>query len=107
MRFLKERMPETYIKTVSFGSGNNIPLLYADAVAVTAGVSGERYDKCVELMNVMADAEILTSLSDDNGEPAYLLLARQSPYTVLSEKFPLYNQLEKIASDENNQIITG
>ncbi len=23
------------------------------------------------------------------------------------EKFPLYNQLEKIASDENNQIITG
>ena len=107
MRFLKERMPETYIKTVSFGSGNNIPLLYADAVAVTAGVSGERYDKCVELMNVMADAEILTSLSDDNGEPAYLLLARKSPYAVLAEKYPLYNQLEKIASDENNQIITG
>ena len=107
MRFLKERMPATDIKAVSFSSGRNLPLLYADVVAVTAGVNGERYNKCVELMNVMADAEILTFLSDDNGEPAYLLLARQSPYTVLSEKFPLYNQLEKIASDENNQIITG
>ena len=107
MRFLKERMPGTDIKTVSFGSGNNLPLLYADAAAVTAGVGGERYEKCVELMNVMADAEVLTSLSDDSGEPAYLLLARRSPYTVLSEKFPLYKQLEKIASDENNQVITG
>ena len=107
MRLLKGRMPETDIKTVSFGPGNNIPLLYADAAAVTVGVGGERYEKCLELMNVMADAEILTSLSDDNGEPAYLLLARRSPYAVLKERFPLYNILERIASDENNQIITG
>ena len=70
-------------------------------------VSGLRYEKCVELMNVIADADILTSLSVQDGKPQYLLLARKSAYAALETRFPLYRKLEEIASDKQNCTIVG
>jgi len=61
----------------------------------------------MELLNVIAEADVLSSLSVNNGLPQYLLLARKSPYESLAKRFPLYAQLEKLASDENNQTILG
>ena len=40
-----------------------------------------------------------------DGAPQYLLLPRKSPYTFLSERFPLYAQLEGLAAAENNHVI--
>ena len=107
MRFLERRGSTTDIKSVSFGDGENLPRLYVDAVSVTSGVDGMRYEKCIELMNVIADADILTSLSVQDGKPQYLLLARKSAYAALTERFPLYRKLEEIASNEQNCTILG
>ena len=40
-----------------------------------------------------------------DGAPQYLLLPRKSPYPALSERFPLYTQLEGLAGAENNHVI--
>ena len=48
---------------------------------------------------------MLTALSVQDGLPQYLLLARKTPYQVLSGLFPLYAQMEELASDENNCVI--
>ena len=56
-------------------------------------------------MNIMSEADVLTALSVQDGLPQYLLLARKTPYRLLSEQFPLYTQLEELASDENNCVI--
>ncbi len=105
MRFLEERISQTDIKAISFSDRDNLPLLYVDAVSVTAGVEGPRYEKCVELMNVIAEADVLRSLSVQDGRPRYLLLARRSPYAALAEEYPLYHRLEALASDDNNRVI--
>ncbi len=76
-------------------------------MAVTSGVEGQQYEKCIELMNVIAEADVLSSLSVQDGAPQYLLLARRSPYASLAERFPLYTQLESLSSNENNQTILG
>ncbi len=105
MRLLENRMGTTWIKAVSFSDGENIPRVYMDAAAVTAGTEGLRYRKCLELMNVMAEANVLTALSVREGRPQYLLLARRSPYRYLADLFPIYAQLEKLAGDENNRVM--
>ncbi|MBR4347103.1 MAG: hypothetical protein IKP75_09280 [Oscillospiraceae bacterium] len=106
MRLLDERSAHTDIKSVSFGDRDDIPRLYVDAVAINSSVKdGERYEKCVELMNIIADADVLTELSVQNSKPQYLLLARKSPYTVLADRFPLYSRLKELASNENNKLI--
>ena len=75
------------------------------AMAYDAKVKGERYLKCLKLMNIMAESEILTSLSIKNNLPQCLLLARKSPYKALIKKFPIYEELEKLACNERNHVI--
>jgi len=105
MVLLRERAERTRIKAISFSDRENTPRVYADAAAVSAGVEGERYEKCLELMNVMADADVLTALSVREGAPQYLLLARRTPYRALAGRFPIYAQLERLAGDEDNRVI--
>ena len=61
----------------------------------------------MDRLEMIADARVLTALSVNNGVPQYLLLPRKSPYESLRERFPMYAQIEKLASDENNQTILG
>ena len=75
------------------------------AAAVTAGAEGEKYEKCLELMNVMAEADVLAVLSVREGAPQYLLLARRAPYRSLMDTFPIYAQLEKLAGNEKNHVM--
>jgi len=105
MRFLKKRFAETDIKTISFSDKENVPRMYADAIAVTANAKGLRYKKSLELINVMSDAQVLTDLSMQDGNPQYLMLARKSPYQLLSDKFPIYKQMECLAANEMNHVI--
>lgn len=105
MRFLKRRSDVTRIKSISFSEQENTLRVYADAVAVTTGAKGQRYEKSLKLMNVMAEADILTALSVRDGVPQYLLLARRSPYQPLADQFEIYNQLECLASNEENHVI--
>ena len=107
MRLLNDRISRTGIKTISFSEEEDLPRVYVDAVAVNSKEKGRRYEKCVELMNVIAEADALTALSVHGEEPQYLLVARKSPYSVLAERYPLYAQLEVLASDENNTVILG
>lgn len=105
MRFLKKRSDVTRIKSISFSAQQNTLRVYADAVAVTTDARGQRYEKCLKLMNVMAEEDILTALSVQEGVPQYLLLARRSPYRPLADQFQLYSQLECLAGDDNNHVI--
>lgn len=68
-------------------------------------VEGLRYEKCLELINIMAEADVMTALSVRNGAPQYLLLAWKTPYRFLSGKFPLYAQMEALAGDGKNCVI--
>ena len=102
---LKNRFDRTGIKSISFSDRENTLRLYADAAAVTSEVKGLRYEKCLKLMNVMAEAEVLTSLSEKDGVAQCLMLARKSPYKSLAEKFPVYKRLEELARDEKNNVI--
>ena len=105
MRLLKRRAETTRIKAISFSDRANTPRLYVDCAAITAGVEGLWYEKCLELINAMTDADMITALSVQDGEPQYLLPARKTPYLSLSGTFPLYTQLEKLAGDGNNCVI--
>ena len=105
MRLLKNRADKTDIRSISFSDQPDLRRLYVDAAAVTADVKGQRYEKCLELMNIMAEADVLTALSVQDGAPQYLLLARESPYPRVSEAFPIYAELELLAGDENNHVI--
>lgn len=105
MRLLKNRADKTRIKAISFSDRPNLRRLYVDAAAVTADVEGQRYEKCLELMNIIAEADVLTALSVQDGAPQYLLLARKRPYRYLSKAFPIYARLEALAGAEDNHII--
>lgn len=107
IRLLKNRISRTGIKAVSFSDQDDLPRLYVDAAAVSSKAKGQRYEKCIELINVIAEADVLSSLSVQNEVPQYLLLARRSPYGPLAERFPLYAQLEKLAANEKNRTILG
>ena len=48
-------------------SRENTPRLYVDAVAITSGVGGLRYEKCLELINIMAEADVMKELSVQDG----------------------------------------
>lgn len=105
LSLLNKRRSNSAIKAISFSDQDDLPRLHVDAVAVNSTVEGKRYEKCIELMNVMAEAEVLASLSVQDEEPKYLMLVRRSPYNSLKERFPLYAQMEKLVADENNQTI--
>ncbi len=105
MRLLENRADKTGIKSISFSDRENIHRVYADAAAVTVDVHGQRYEKCLELLNVMAEKDVLTALSVQGGSPQYLMLARKSPYQDLARQFPKYAQIEELASNEKNHII--
>ena len=105
IRFLTDRQEKTGIRSISFSDQDDIPRFYVDFVAVTAGVEGQRYEKCLELMNVMAAADVLTTLSVQEDAPQYLLLARKTPYPVLAGRFPLYAQMEEMVGNEKNHVI--
>ena len=57
----------------------------------------EHYEKCVKLINLMADPDVLTELSVQDGEPQYLMPARKTVYWDMKESFPLYASLEELA----------
>ena len=107
LRLLSKRISQTGIRSISFSDQDDVSRLYVDAVAINSDVKGTRYEKCIELMNVIAEADVLSSLSVQNGAAQYLLLARKTPYETLSEGFPLYTELEKLASNDNNRVILG
>ena len=81
--------------------------LYVDTAAINSSAKGLRFEKCVELMNVIAEADVLTAFSVQNGAAQYLLLARKTPCQALREQFPLYAELEKLASNNQNHEILG
>ena len=105
MRLLKNRAGKTRIKSISFSDQPDTTRMYVDAVAVTVNAEGQRYEKSLELMNVMAEADVLTKLSVRDSAPQYLFLARRIPYQQLSKLFPLYSQMEELAGEGNNRAI--
>lgn len=107
MRLLKNRADQTMIRQISFSDKENVKRLYCDAVAVSSDVKGQKNEKCLELMNVIAEAEILHALCIQNETPQYLMTARRSVYEDLARNDKLYGKLKELAEDERNHIIVN
>ena len=70
LRLLSKRISRTGIKSISFSDQDNIARLYVDAAAINSKVKGPRFEKCTELVNVIAEADVLSA--DKAGhEPAF------------------------------------
>lgn len=102
---LDKRLDDTDIKQISFGEGDNIKRFYVDMAAVNGKVDGKRYEKCVELVNIMADAELLADYSSYQNKPKYLLMARKEIYDLLKERYPLYKRLQTLIDGSDNFVI--
>ena len=82
------------IRTIAFSDAPNIPLAYIDSVAVSDWVKDEkRYEKCLELVNLMTGKEYVERLLMYQGKPQYLMPARNDVFMEYSEKYPLYAEL--------------
>lgn len=92
------------IKKLSFTENVNIPLFYLDVISVASHVTDpEKLELCKELMNLVASEDFLKELCFANGDPQYLLPARESVYLAAEEEYPMYSQLHAIAMDPCNR----
>ena len=53
----------------------------------------KRYEKCLELVNLMTGKEYVERLLMYQGKPQYLMPARNDVFMEYSEKYPLYAEL--------------
>ena len=105
MRFMENRIEDTDIKAISFGKADNMPRVYADGVAIASGIQGAKYDKCMELLNVMSEADIALKLSVVDNKPQYILLPIISPYGDIARRYPIYGKLKALVTDSRNHVI--
>ena len=82
------------IRPIAFADGPNIPLAYLDSVAVSDWVKDEkRYEKCLELVDLMTSKEYVERLLTYQGKPQYFVPARDDVFKEYAEKYPLYAEL--------------
>ena len=85
---------ELVIRPISFSDGPDIPLAYLDSVAVSDWVKDEkRYEKCLELLNLMTGKEYVERLLTYQGKPQYFIPARDDVFRDYAKRYPLYAEL--------------
>ena len=93
------------IRSISFFEGDNIPLYFADIASVGSHVTDpEQKEACIKLINLLASVEFQAALCYGTGDVQYLLPAREQVYLGAMEHYPMYEELYKLATDENNRI---
>ena len=61
--------------------------------------------KCIELLNVMSEADIALKLSVVDNKPQYIFLSRISPYDDIAQRYPIYGKLKELLTDSRNHVI--
>lgn len=93
------------IKNFSFSEEENIPLYYMDIVSIASHVTDpEKLELCKKLMNLTASEEFLAELCYENGDPQYILPARESVYLAAEKDYPLYGQLHELVTHPANRV---
>lgn len=97
---------ELTVKAISFSDGPDIPLTYMDSVAISDWVKDDaRYEKCLELVNLMTSREYIERLLTYEGKPQYLLPAREDVFREYAAQYPLYAQMyDRMVSGETYQF---
>lgn len=98
MSAMGESASEMDFRLFSMTDDEDIPVFYADVVAVNAKISEEKKKAALELMNLITGTDTLVRLSKNNGNPRYLLTARYSVYEDLEREYPIYKELKEIVS---------
>lgn len=101
---IEDRLDDTDIKLISLSDTDNIPLYFCDMAGISAEVSEDKTDICMDLANLMADPSVLERLSVMGGKPQYLLLARRSVYDTIKDEYPLYGKLQEMIESGNAAI---
>ena len=94
------------VKAISFSDGPDVPLTYMDSVAISDWVKDPaKYEKCLELVNLMTSREYLERLLTFEGKPQYLLPAREDVFREYAEQYPLYAQMyDRLVGEQTYQF---
>ena len=98
MEFMGDSAAEMDFRLFSSTDGVDIPVFYVDAAAVNAKISDQKKELAMELLNMITGRDLLVKASNRDGDPRYLLLARNSAYDDLMADYPIYTELKQIAS---------
>ena len=98
MDLMGDSAAEMDFRLFSSTDGVDIPLFYVDAAAVNAKISDQKKELALELLNMITGRDLLVKASNRDGDPRYLLLARNSAYDDLMADYPIYTELKQIAS---------
>ena len=104
MDVMGEAASDMDLRLFSMKGETDIPVFYADVVAVNAKIGDEKKALALELLNMLTGKELLLRVSDHEADPRYLLPARNSVYDALAETYPLYGKLKQIATVSDARV---
>ena len=104
LRLLK---PDDYVVRLANFSDyeeDQMPLFAADYASMGNHVAKEKLLDCLDLLEIMSDADFTYELCTANGELQYMLPACRSVYPRLAKLDPLYGRLYEMVSQEENGV---
>ncbi|MCM1263719.1 MAG: thiamine pyridinylase [Butyrivibrio sp.] len=101
-----ENLDDVKVSTLSLANREDIPLFFADVAAINSNLSTDEVKKkyALELLNVIADSNVMTNTIKRDNNCQFILPARSSCYDALKKDFPVYEQLDAIVKKDNNHI---
>ncbi len=106
LRFF-DRNEEYAVELANFSDNeeNQVPLFMVDLVSMGKDVAEEKLLDCLDLMEIIADADFLYDVCVPNGDLQYMLPVHSSLYPRLAALDPIYGRLREIASDNVNSVM--
>ena len=98
MDIMGESASEMDFRLFSMTEDKDIPVFYVDAAAINAKISDEKKPLALEFLNMITGKDFLTRVSENGGDPRYLLVTRYGIYDALAPDYPIYAELKKAAS---------
>jgi thiamine pyridinylase len=83
---------------------NQMPLFMADFASMGNHVAEEKMLDCLDLLEIMSDADFIYEMCTANDELQYMLPACMSVYHRLAELDPLYDRLYEMVNEEENGV---
>lgn len=103
--FMDDIAEDLTIRTISYSDKENIQLFLTDIASVGSHVTSEsKKANCIKLINLIASEKFQQELCFGAGDVQYMLPARQTIYGEAGERYPIYNRLYELVTDEQNRI---
>lgn len=91
---------ELDVRLISFAEEKNVPLLYMNCISISDAVKDqERFEKCMELVNLMSSRAYTKNMLFYEGKPNCMLPARKDVFEELAKEYPIYEKFYRIMMD--------